>query len=177
MQGGLSISLLWDDDKRESYQVSDGSEVQGRTGTFDTISRPERISDTLGYIPCRYLCGASAVGQMAEFVGSLAMAELDPLTTAVSDTVIPNCMTLLCALCCSFGCQCTTLPCRPAALPSQAMCESKLEWKLPGLTRSLQCSAIKDVDSGGPALSALSTVYEAAPLVQLCILHRTSRTS
>jgi hypothetical protein len=29
------------------------------------------------------------------------------------------------------------------------MCESKLEWKLPGLTRSLQCSAIKDVDSGG----------------------------
>ena len=44
-------------------------------------------------------------------------------------------------------------PCRPAALPSQAMCESKLEWKLPGLTRSLQCSAIKDVDLGGPAHS------------------------
>ena len=118
MQGGLSKLLLWDDDKRESYQVSDGSEVQGRTGTFDTISRPERISDPLGYIPCRYLCGASAVGQMAEFVGSLAMAGLDPLTTAVSDTVIPNCMTLLRALCRKFGCQCTPcpadlLPCRP----------------------------------------------------------------
>ena len=48
VQGSLSTSLLWNYDKRESYQVSDGSEVQGRTATFDTLSGPERISDPLG---------------------------------------------------------------------------------------------------------------------------------